>query len=260
MNTALAGRTIAGIEVLQARCLNVSKRSFVKALTGARVVGVTQRGKWLFVETTQGWLLLCLGMGGEILLVNRAHLPAKHRLVFNFVDGDCLSVNFWWFGYAHYLRAGKLHRHRMTAKLGPNALDLTEAEFWARLAGRRGQLKAFLLDQSKIAGIGNFYIHDILFLARLHPLRSIKSLSPADGHRLYEAICAGLRPSMEKGGSFYEMDLYGQKGKFTMDDVLIGYRAGKPCPACGTAIQKIKTGGTSSYICPQCQLRKAGRI
>ena len=256
MQAELVGRTIVGVQVLQPRCLNMTKRAFVRALTGAEILEVTQRGKWLLVETTRGWLLLCLGMGGEILLVNRTSLPKKYRLVFDFADGDCLSVNFWWFGYAHYARPDKLVRHRMTAKLGPNALDMTADELWSKLEGRRGQIKSFLLDQSKIAGIGNSYIHDILFFARLHPLRSIKSLTPQDGQRLFEAICTGLRPSLDKGGSFYEMDLYGKKGGFTMDDILIGYKVGKPCPVCATPIQKIKTGGTSSFICPHCQPRK----
>jgi formamidopyrimidine-DNA glycosylase len=256
MKAELVGRVFERIEVLQPRCLNMTKRSFVKALTGAKIVDVTQRGKWAMVETSQGWLLLCLGMGGEVLLVHPDHLPKKYRLVFYFVDGEALAVNFWWFGYAHYVPAGRLGRHRMTAKLGPNALDLSPAELWSRLAGRRGQVKAFLLDQSKIAGIGNAYIHDILFLARLHPMRSIKSLTPEDGDRLAQAIRAGLLPSLNKGGSFYEMDLYGQKGKFSMDDILIGYKAGKPCPVCGTPIEKLQTGGTTGFICPQCQPRK----
>jgi len=256
MKTELAGRVISRVDVLQPRCLNMTKRSFVKGLTGAKIVDVTQRGKWLKVETTQGWLLLSLGMGGEILLVHPGQLPKKHRLVFYFEDGEALAVNFWWFGYAHYARPGQLGRHRMTAKLGPNALDLTPAELWQKLAGRRGQVKAFLLDQSKIAGIGNFYVHDILFLARLHPLRSLKSLTPEDGERLSHAIRGGLAPSLKKGGSFYEVDLYGKKGKFSLDDVLIGYKAGKPCPVCGTPIQKIRTGGTVTFICPACQPRK----
>ena len=256
MKTELVGRVFSRVDVLQPACLNMTKRAFVKALTGAKILDVTQRGKWLMVETTCGWLLLCLGMGGEILLVHPDHLPKKHRLVFYFEDGEALAVNFWWFGYAHYARPGKLGRHRMTAKLGPNALDLTPAELWQRLAKRRGQVKAFLLDQSKIAGIGNSYIHDILFLARLHPLRSIKSLTPADGERLAQAIHAGLEPSLEKGGSFYEVDLYGHKGKFSLDDILIGYKAGKPCPTCGTPIEKIKTGSTTGFICPRCQPRK----
>lgn len=255
MKVELPGRQIVRVEVLQPRCLNMTKRAFVKALTGATIEDIRQRGKWLLVKTSQGWLLLCLGMGGEILLVNGAQLPKKRRLSFGFADGDSLSVNFWWFGYAHFVRADKLQRHRMTAKLGPNALDLTAEELWAKLAGRRGQVKTFLLDQSKIAGIGNAYIHDILFLARVHPLRSIRSLTAEDGQNLFQAIHAGLEPSLGKGGSFYEMDLYGKKGGFTMDDILIGYKAGKPCPVCGAPIQKIRTGSTTSFICPHCQPR-----
>ena len=256
MKAELPGRRIVGVEVIQPRCLNMTKRSFVKALNGATVEDVVQRGKWLQVQTSKGWLLLSLGMGGEILLVHGDGLPKKRRLSLTFADGDCLSINFWWFGYAHFVRRDKLHRHRMTAKLGPNALDLTVEALWSKLEGRRGQVKTFLLDQSKIAGIGNFYVHDVLFRARLHPLRPIRSLTAEDGHNLFDAIRAGLEPSLEKGGSWYEVDLYGKKGGFTMDDVLVGYKAGKPCPECGTLILKIKTGGTASFICPHCQPRR----
>ena len=124
MNAELVGKTIAGVEVLQPKCLNVPPETFAEALTGAQLLAVSNRGKWLFVETDRGWLLLNLGMGGEILLTSRAALPEKHRLVFDFTDGACLSVNFWWFGYAHYVRPGELADHGMTAGLGPNALEL----------------------------------------------------------------------------------------------------------------------------------------
>lgn len=253
MDAALTGRTIAGIEVLQPKCLNVPVETFITGLTGARLLGTRQRGKWLVTETTQGWLLLGLGMGGEILLVARDRLPEKYRLIFDFTDGACLSVNFWWFGYAHYLPPGPLEAHDMVGKLGPNALDLSAADLRGLLQGQRGQLKAFLLDQSRIAGIGNAYVHDILFLARLHPLRKINTLTDAEIAALTQAIHDGLQPSINKGGAFYEVNLYGEKGGFTMDDVLIGYREGQSCPACGAAIAKIKTGSTSSFICPQCQ-------
>ena len=134
MQEELVGKTISGIEVLQPKCLNVPPDAFIGALTGAELRGVTNRGKWLFLETTKGWLLLNLGMGGEILLVTREALPEKHRLVFDFDDGTCLSLNFWWFGYAHYIPEGQLDSHTMTAKLGPNALDVTLEELQAMLA------------------------------------------------------------------------------------------------------------------------------
>jgi len=253
MKAELVGKTFTGIEVLQPKCLNVSQEAFVEALTGARLLDVTHRGKWLFVETDHGWLLLNLGMGGEILLATRDGLPEKYRLIFAFDDAACLAVNFWWFGYVHYVAPGALDEHAMTAKLGPNALDATADELRALLKGRRGRIKSFMLDQSRLAGIGNAYVHDILFLARLHPLRRADTLTETEIDALFKAIHAGLQPSIDKGGSFYEVDLYGQKGRFTMDDIRIGYKEGEPCPTCGTVIEKIKTGSTSSFICPRCQ-------
>lgn len=253
MKADLVGKAISSVRVLQPKCLNVAPDEFVAALTGAIILDVSFHGKWLFVDTSQGWLLLSLGMGGEILLVTHASLPDKYRLVFDFSDGTCLAVNFWWFGYAHYVPADQLTSHAMSAKLGPNALDLSVDDLRILLRGQRKRIKALLLDQSQVAGIGNAYIHDILFLARLHPLRIANSLSIAEIGALREAIHNGLQPSLDKGGAFYEKDLYGNKGGFSQEDILIGYREGKPCPVCGTPIEKIKTGSTSSFICPRCQ-------
>jgi formamidopyrimidine-DNA glycosylase len=232
MKTALVEKTIRHIEVLQPKSLNIPEEEFIKAMTGATIRDVTSRGKWIFVETDKGWLLLNLGMGGEILLAACDDLPEKYRLIFRFEEDTCLTINFWWFGYAHYASTDQLQEHKMTAKLGPQSL---------------------LLDQSLIAGIGNAYVHDILFLARLHPLRTLNTLSEADIENLVEAIHTGLQPSIDKGGAFYEVNLYGEKGGFTMDDILVGYKEGQPCPECNTEIIKIKTGSTSSFICPQCQ-------
>ena len=259
MQRSIVGKTIKGIEVLQPKCLNVSAKKFKVSLTGARIRAVSSRGKWIFVDTTMGWLFLNLGMGGELLLVKHKALPKKRRLVFEFTDGTCLSVNFWWFGYAHYAASGKVDGHEMTRGLGPNVIDLTAYDLRARVKGKRGGVKAFLLDQSQVAGIGNAYIHDILFLAGLHPLRLLSTLSEQDVGRLAQAIQDGLGPSIKKGGAFYELNLYGRKGGFRKEDILIGYREGEPCPQCGTAIQKIKTGGTSSFICPRCQPLKKKR-
>jgi formamidopyrimidine-DNA glycosylase len=256
MNTELVGKTITDVEVLQPKCLNLAPDEFSAALKGATVQNVTYKGKWVLTATDRGWLLLCLGMGGEILWVTRQTLPEKRRVIFDFAgpgiaSGACLAVNFWWFGYTHY--AADLASHEMTAKLGPNAIDLDPAGLRVLLAGRRGAIKAFLLDQGRIAGIGNFYIHDILFQARLHPLRPIQSLSGAETDHLAAAIHDRLQLSIEKGGFAYEQDLYGRKGSFGLDDLQIGYKENKPCPACGAAIQKIKTGGTSGFVCPNCQ-------
>lgn len=253
MNAALPGKTIRAIEVAQPKCLNVPAEEFIGALTGATIQDVTNRGKWILTRTDQGWLLLNLGMGGEILLTTQATLPAKYRLKFDFTDGTCLTVNFWWFGYAHFAGTDALISHDPTAKLGLDALQATPADLARLLHGQRGKVKQLLLDQTRLCGIGNAYIHDILFFARIHPLRPANSLTPAEIEALVDGIQRGLRPSLEKGGAFYEQTLHGEKGGFQEEDIVIGYREGAPCPICGTPIQKIKTGGTSSFICPTCQ-------
>jgi formamidopyrimidine-DNA glycosylase len=254
MTKLLAGKTISAIEVLQPKCLNVTEEQFKERLAGATLNESVQRGKWLCTETTAGWLLLNMGMGGEILLVDRDHLPEKRRLIFDFSDGSCLAINFWWFGYAHYLPKGPLEAHEQIGKLGPNVLDVKREEFRERVRGQKGGVKAFLLDQSRLAGIGNAYVHDILWLARIHPLRKLNTLSGAEIDALWQGIQDGLRPSVAKGGAFYEVSLTGAKGGFLMEDIIVGYREGGPCPRCGTPIVKIKTGGTSSFICPACQV------
>jgi formamidopyrimidine-DNA glycosylase len=162
MKQELVGKTITDIEVIQPKSLNIPEDQFINALLGTKILDIFSNGKWVFIETTQGWLLLNLGMGGEILLTTRANLPEKRRLIFDFDDRSNLAVNFWWFGYAHYAPIDDLEGHAMTAKLGPNALDVSQDELRKLLDGRRGRIKSFLLDQSKIAGIGNAYIHDAL--------------------------------------------------------------------------------------------------
>jgi formamidopyrimidine-DNA glycosylase len=195
--------------------------------------------------------MLGLGMGGEILLTDRDHLPDKYRLVFDLVDGACLAINFWWFGYAHY--AADLADHKMTAQLGPNALDLTMDEFRDLLQGRRGAIKSFLLNQKRIAGIGNVYIQDPLFEAGIHPLRTINTLSDDEIAQLWKALRSKLQESIDQGGSAWELTLYGEKGRWDDKFFKVAYREGEPCPTCDTTVVKIKTGSTSSYVCPTCQ-------
>lgn len=248
---ALVGKRIADVEVLQPKCLNVPVETFVESLSGAEVLGVSHRGKWVVVETSQGWLLLGLGMGGEILLVTRGTLPEKWRLIFDFADETCLAVNFWWFGYAHFVR--DLTDHPMTVDLGPDALGLTLEEFRELLRGRRGGIKSFLLNQKRIAGIGNVYVQDPLFEAGIHPLRSIDTLSDEEIEVLWRSIQKTLQESVDLGGAYWEQNLYGERGGWGESHLLVAYQEGKSCPKCGSVIEKIKTGSTSTYICPACQ-------
>lgn len=253
MDSALKGKTFVDMVIIQPKSLNETPEEFRAHLIGATITNVTNIGKWIVVETDQGYLLINLGMGGEILLREKNDLPEKYRLIISFKDLTSLVINFWWFGYAHYAPLDSLQSHPMIAKIGPNALEVNFGMLKRIIGNRKTAIKTILLDQSQIAGIGNAYIHDILFLAHLHPLRPANSLKDNEINALIKAIHQGLEPSLAKNGAFYEITLFGEKGGFQMEDILIGYREGQPCPKCGSLIEKIKTGSTSSFICPKCQ-------
>jgi formamidopyrimidine-DNA glycosylase len=257
MDGELCGRTIAGVDVAQPKCLNVPLSEFERLTVGRTVTKVTSRGKWVFVELDPGsTFLLSLGMGGEALLHAKGEpVPDNRQVAFRFTDGSALSLHFWWFGYAHVVPSAELSSHAMTSRLGLDPLN--EVEFtWSAFdhlldARKRSAIKTILMDQQSIAGIGNVYIQDILFAARLHPMRKAGDVSSTERQALYGAIRSQLRHALELGGLAYEKDLYNQPGGFK--DFLVGYREGKPCPVCGAAVQKIKTGSTASFICPRCQ-------
>jgi formamidopyrimidine-DNA glycosylase len=255
----LIGKTIRDIEVLQSKCLNVTPRKFKSALKGAELLEVTYHGKWIFTKTTKGYLLLNFGMGADAFLVAADELPEKRQVVLFFDDGTALPFKFWWFGHVHYVADGQLEKHKMSAKLGPNAIDISKDEFREMLKGRRGSVKSFLLNQERIAGIGNAYAHDILFLAGLHPDRKLDTLSEGEVDGLWQAVRDGLLPSLKKRGAWYERSLKGRRGGFKMTDILVGYREGEPCPKCKTKIVKLKTGSTSTFICTKCQPLKPAR-
>ena len=109
------------------------------------------------------------------------------------------------------------------------------------------------MNQKNVGGIGNMYMHDILFKARLHPQKKISDMDGDEIGLLYDSITGFLNLSREKGAFAYENDFFGQKGGFTMDYFLVGYKENQPCPVCGETIVSIKTGSTSTFICSACQ-------
>ena len=252
MDEALCGRVLSGVEILQPKCLNLDPDDFSQHVCGQQIQSAYPHGKWIVTTTTDGYLLINLGMGGEVLLrPGRQDLPEKFRVILDLQDGACLALNFWWFGYCHYVE--NLADHPMLSKLGPHFMGLVFDEFRELLRGRRGGIKSFVLNQKRIAGIGNVYVQDPLFKAGIHPLRSINSLSDDEIEALWIALRESLQQSIDLGGSQWEQDLYGEQGSWDSSFFHVAYREGKPCPDCGTAVEKIKTGSTSSYICPVCQ-------
>jgi len=257
MDKQLRGKTVAGVEDSQPKHLNMPIEEFAEKAKGKILNSVSSRGKWLFMKLEpECFMLINLGMGAEILSfeVNQK-LPENAQFRLTFTDKTGFTIHFWWFGYVHLVPEKDLAKHKLTSQLGisPTEESFTLTHFKELLASRKTSIKSFLLDQKNIAGIGNVYVQDILFRARLHPNRKISTMSEEEKEGLHKAIVEVLNRSIKFGGSAFEVDFYGKKGKSALDDFLVGYKPGKPCPRCETTIEKIRTGSTASYICPKCQ-------
>jgi formamidopyrimidine-DNA glycosylase len=257
MNKEVAGKQVAEIEARQPKNLNMPVSEFTKATVGKTMKKACGKGKWVFTKLEPGYnLLLNLGMGGDLLyFVHGQDLPDKYHFKLTFADGSGFTMRFYWFGYIHLVREDELSTHKMTSSLGISPIEdeFTPDYFRELLGEKKSQIKSFLLDQKHVAGIGNVYIQDILFNARLHPNRKISTLTDEEKIGLYNSIRNVLDSSIRLRGLTYEKDFYGKNGGFTMNEFLVGYKTGQPCPKCGTTIEKIRTGSTSSYICPKCQ-------
>lgn len=247
------GRSIIDIEILQEKCLNLDVQDFRSKVLNKPINDVSYKGKWIIIRLSQGFLFLSLGMGGDFSLQpdSQDKPQRKYQFRLDFDDGRSLFITFWWFGYFHY--ANSEFEHSMTALLGYDPLS-TQFEyntFCKMLEGKKGNIKSFLMDQHNIAGIGNVYIQDILFVAKLHPLKKINTLTSSEVNNLYNAIKSQLKKSADLHGLKFEKDLYGNNGNYDFE--YVAYKKGKPCPVCGTVIEEIKTGSTHSCICPCCQ-------
>jgi formamidopyrimidine-DNA glycosylase len=257
MAQELLGKRIREVEVVNPKCLNMPFRSFQKLVVGRTVESVESKGKWLFIKLDSEYVLLFNpGMGADILhFAPNDKLPEKYQVKFVLNDKTGFTIRVWWFCYLHLIKRGKLGEHKMIGKLGISPLDkeFSLEHFKQLLNEKRGNIKSFMLDQKNIAGIGNVYIQDTLFNAKIHPKRPISSLTDTEIKALYKSMISVLKESVSLGGLAYERDFYGNKGKYGADNFKIGYKQGQPCPVCHTLIQKIKTGSTSSFICPTCQ-------
>ena len=257
MNNEISGKEIVEVEILQPKNLNIPVDEFMEKIVGRRIVSVKPRGKWLFTELSENFFLLInLGMGGDLLYFEPGgDLPEAFKFRMNFSDDSGFTINFWWFGYIHLVEKAKLKEHKMIGELELSPLDeaFNLEYFRTLLKGRRGRIKSFLLNQRRVSGIGNVYVQDVLFKARLHPNKKIDTMSDSEVKNLFDSMIEVLTKSVEQGGLAYEKDFYGDRGGFSGEEFLVGYKTGKPCPVCSTPIEKIRIGSTASYICPTCQ-------
>jgi formamidopyrimidine-DNA glycosylase len=276
LDPELAGQRIERLEILDGRWSRPGDPAeLAAAVSGRMIEGLGRRGKYLLLalEGAQT-LVMHLRMTGNLVLVEgeEALDPSEGRRLyegerstserhlrarFTLEDGREL----WFtdprrFGEAFLIDDDKLDERFV--KLGPEPLsdEFTAEVLAASAAGRTAPLKSFLLDQSRVAGVGNIYADEALYRARLHPLSPAGSMKPEHHEALREAIVAALEAGLDAGGSSIDDYRDGRGEKGTMqDEFLVHTREGEPCPSCGEPIVRIVVSGRSTYYCPSCQVR-----
>jgi formamidopyrimidine-DNA glycosylase len=258
LDEQLTGRTVTGVDVHWERSIGTPDSvTFADRLVGQTITSVRRRGKWVVTELESGdALLVHLRMTGQ-LLVEPIGTPdgGYTRVVIYLDDGDRLR-------FSDMRKFGRLiltkDADEVLGDLGPEPLadDFTVEEFQRMLAQRRGRIKSLLLNQHFVAGLGNIYVNEALWQARMHPLRPANSLSAEEAGRLYSAIRSVLRAAIEAGGTtldngnFKQAD--GEAGVFVSQLEIYG-REGEPCVCCEAPIERITVGQRGTYFCPCCQ-------
>lgn len=274
LSELIIGKVIAG-------ATNDTPKSFPNAqgdvnnfLLGATVTAIRRRAKVLMIDLSTNYsLVIHLKMTGQLVFVSEdtrfgaGHpndslvnaLPDKStRMTLDFKDGSQLFFNDQRkFGWVKLMPTVEIPDLAFMKKVGPEPLeeDFTARQFADRFTRRgRTNIKAALLDQSVIAGVGNIYADESLWGAKIHPKRLTATITPAEFKKLYTELREVMNLSIEKGGSSNRnyVNAEGKRGSY-MDFARAFRREGLPCPRCGTTIEKLRVAGRGTHICAHCQ-------
>ncbi|WP_416897849.1 MAG: bifunctional DNA-formamidopyrimidine glycosylase/DNA-(apurinic or apyrimidinic site) lyase [Minwuia sp.] len=258
----LAGRVLSQVEVRRPDLRFPLPERLAERLTGRRIDALRRRAKYLLFDLDDGMTLIGhLGMSGRMNIHDaRPNAVAPHEHVV-FVADDGTTVTFQdhrRFGYFDLAETAGLPAHRFFAPLGPEPLDdaFTGAELTRRLTGKRTPIKAALLDQRVVAGLGNIYVCEALLRAGISPRRSALSVAGVRAERLVPQIKDVLNDAIAAGGSTLRdyVQTSGELGYFQHDFQAYG-REGEACrkPGCKGSVQRIVQSGRSTFFCGGCQ-------
>ena len=260
LEPALVGRRFERVTIDDPRLVRPYGPAEVAAkLEGERVAAVERRGKYLVVRFESGRVLLIhLRMTGSLLRMPNGSLPddPHRRAVVRLDDeSDVAYRDVRRFGTWLLLEPGEAEPY-LAARVGDEPLDalFTVARLGERLAGRRTSLKAALLDQRTLAGLGNIYVDEALWRARLNPLRPAAGLDRAEVRRLHRGIQAALEHGLARQGStLRDYRLPDGTGGSMQDEFRVYGRRDEPCDRCGTPIARTQVAGRTTWFCPTCQ-------
>src|SRR5579885_1054431 len=257
----MSGRRIVSAQLRRADLRRPFPPELAERLGGAAIGSLGRRGKYILIELGEdGLLLLHLGMSGRITASDAATPPAPHdHVVLTLDDGTVVTFNDpRRFGLVDYLRRSEVLRHPLLSGLGPEPLgpDFTAVYLAKKLAGRTMAVKSALLDQRIVAGLGNIYVCEALYRARLSPRRLAGTINRGRAERLVAAIRTVLEEARAAGGSSLRdyVQTNGELGYFQHRWAVYG-REGEPCPGCTCreGVRRIVQAGRSTFFCARRQ-------
>ena len=251
LRPALIGRAIRSADLRWNRSLaSPSPAKFKKVIPGQQIQDIFRRAKFLDIKLSTFHLIIHLRMSGDLLVILGGYKPARHdRLILELTD-DMKLV------FSDPRKFGRVwlvdDPGAIFQNLGPEPLSDEFTPVWLHTAlhAQRRQLKALLLDQSFLAGLGNIYADEVLHMAKLHPLTPSNTVSFEQAEILWMAVRQVLEEGIRRNGA--SIDWVYRGGDFQNHFRVYG-RQGQTCPVCGTKIERIVVGQRGTHICPQCQ-------
>lgn len=254
----LPGLEIAEVIVLLKKCIQGSSANFQKALRGKKISQVERRGKniILHLQNNQA-VIIHLRMTGSLRFLPPETPMDKHtHLLFSFQNypWQLRFIDQRQFGRWHLEAKGQKGELKSLKKLGPEPLQINKEEFLEMMMGKRRMIKALLLDQTFLAGIGNIYADEVLFRSGIHPRQRTEILDRKKIAKLFFNLQNLLQEAIRRGGTSVRtyVDAQGSPGGFQKFLLVYG-REGEKCRKCGTFIIREKIAGRSTYYCPRCQ-------
>lgn len=271
----IVGKKILTVEVLNDKSMPIPRDAIDNIVVGTTIQGVRRRAKAFMIDLDNDFSLVGhLKMTGQMVYRGKenwggghpnssllAKLPDRStRVVIKFIDGQLFFNDQRKFGWIKLFKTSEVPNIPFIAKLGPEPLlGNPEPDFLARIARRRNTtIKAAILDQTVLAGVGSIYADESLWLARIHPASRVGNLSQSDLKNILGAVQKVMTDSLAVGGSTFRdyVQADGQRGDYLDKLANVYGRAGQPCHNCGSLIKKTKISGRGTHFCPTCQVLK----
>ena len=254
----LKGQTVKGVIIRQARLRWPITRGLNNKITNAEIKNVLRRGKYLLINTSNGILMIHLGMSGSLRIVASSNPVEKHDH-FDLVFGKDQALRFTdprKFGSVLWLGKQRPEQHKLIKDLGPEPLNEEFSGNYLHGLSRNKKvaIKNFIMNSHNVVGVGNIYANEALFRSGIRPSRAAGKISKARCAELVKEIKAVLGEAIKQGGTSLK-DFTNSDGKpgYFKQKLLVYGRAGQPCARCKTNLKEIRMSQRSTVFCPQCQ-------